>query len=265
MKPQTIADWKLSDMEFLVKTAREAGEAILKVYRTEFKVAYKGDSSPVTEADLRSHEVIAQRLKERHPEVPMLSEENSEQESYEVRKGWELFWLVDPLDGTKEFVKRNGQFTVNIALVQGVHPIVGVVYAPAFDLLYYGKVGEGAFKVEGNATPVSLPERQTRNSDILVVAGSSSHPSAELDIFLAEQGRKYPKIKFVPMGSSLKICMVAEGSADIYPRLGPTMEWDTAAAHAIAISVGRKVVRYGRKDELSYNKECLLNDKFVVR
>ena len=252
-------------MEFLVATAREAGAAILEVYQTDFEVAHKRDRSPLTEADLCSHQAITQRLKERYPEVPILSEESAEHERYEVRKSWDLFWLVDPLDGTKEFVKRNGQFTVNIALIRGTQPKAGVVYAPAFDLLYYGKVGEGAFKVEDKAAPVPLPASQPRDPSRLVIAGSLSHPTPEMDAFVAEQRQKYAQVEFVAMGSSLKICMVAEGSADIYPRLGPTMEWDTAAAHAVAAAAGRRVVRYGSKDELSYNKENLLNEKFVVR
>ena len=260
-----MADSSFPDMEFLVATAREAGAAILEVYQTDFEVAHKSDASPLTEADLRSHRAITQRLKERYPEVPMLSEESAEHAPYEVRRVWDAFWLVDPLDGTKEFIKRNGQFTVNIALIRGTQPAAGVVYAPAFDLLYSGKVGEGAFKVEGKAAPVPLAAKQPRDPSRLVIAGSLSHPTPEMDAFVAEQRQKYSEVEFVAMGSSLKICMVAEGSADIYPRLGPTMEWDTAAAHAVAAAAGRRVVRYGTEDELLYNKEKLLNDRFVVR
>ena len=260
-----MSDPEFPDMECLVAMAREAGTAILEVYETDFEVTRKSDASPLTEADLRSHQTITQRLKERYPEVPILSEESAEHTAYEARKSWDLFWLVDPLDGTKEFVKRNGQFTVNIGLIRGTHPTAGVVYAPAFDLLYYGKVGEGAFKVEGKAGPVPLTANQPRDPSRLVIAGSLSHPTPEMDAFVAEQRRKYSRVEFVAMGSSLKICMVAEGSADIYPRLGPTMEWDTAAAHAVAAAAGRSVVRYGTENELSYNKENLLNDWFVVR
>ena len=259
-----MTDSGFPDMECLVATAREAGAAILEVYETDFEVTRKSDASPLTEADLRSHQAITQRLRERYPEVPILSEESAEHTPYETRKGWDLFWLVDPLDGTKEFIKRNGQFTVNIALIRGTEPAAGVVYAPAFDLLYYGKVGEGAFKVEGKAAPVPLAANQARDPSRLVIAGSLSHPTPEMDAFVTEQRQKYAEVEFVAMGSSLKICMVAEGSADIYPRLGPTMEWDTAAAHAVAAAAGRRVVRYGSGDKLSYNKENLLNDRFVV-
>ena len=260
-----MTDSGFPDMEYLVATAREAGAVILEVYETDFEVTRKGDASPLTEADLHSHQVITQRLKERYPEVPILSEESVEHASYETRKSWDLFWLVDPLDGTKEFVKRNGQFTVNIGLIRGTEPTAGVVYAPAFDLLYYGKVGGGAFKVEGKAEPVPLAVKGPRDPSRLVIAGSLSHPTPEMDAFVAEQRQEYSEVEFVAMGSSLKICLVAEGSADIYPRLGPTMEWDTAAAHAVAAAAGRRVVRYGSEDELSYNKENLLNGWFVVR
>ena len=260
-----MTDSGFPEMEFLVATAREAGAVILEVYKTDFEVTRKSDASPLTEADLRSHQVITQRLKERYPEVPILSEESAEHAPYETRKSWDLFWLVDPLDGMKEFVKRNGQFTVNIGLIRGVQPTAGVVYAPAFDLLYYGKVGGGAFKVEGKAEPVPLAAKGPRDPSRLVIAGSLSHPTPEMDAFVAEQRQKYSQVEFVAMGSSLKICLVAEGSADIYPRLGPTMEWDTAAAHAVAAAAGRRVVRYGSEGELSYNKENLLNDWFVVR
>ena len=253
------------DMEFLAATAREAGAAILEVYNTAFNVDHKADKSPLTLADLRAHKVIAARLAEKYPGVPVLSEESTEHAPYEVRKGWPEFWLVDPLDGTKEFVKRNGQFTVNIALVANGRPLAGVVYAPALGLLYYAREGQAAVKVEDGREPRSLSRSASLPAKRLVIAGSLSHPSPEMDAFVEEQRRKFEQVEFVAMGSSLKICLVADGGADIYPRLGPTMEWDTAAAHAIANACGRRVLRWGSDQDLAYNKPDLHNDWFVVK
>jgi len=256
------------DAEFLQGLARQAGEAILEVYGTDFDVERKADASPLTEADLAAHRVIADGLSERYPEIPILSEESTERDSYEVRRHWTRFWMVDPLDGTKEFIKRNGQFTVNIALMENCRPRAGVVYAPVLDLLYYGELGQGAFKKEGAGAAQRLtaasPNASPNNGDRLVIAGSLSHPTPEMDAFIAESRTKYKEVEFVAMGSSLKICMVADGRADVYPRFGPTMEWDTAAAHAIASAAGRKVLRHGSDQELSYNKPDLYNDWFLV-
>jgi 3'(2'), 5'-bisphosphate nucleotidase len=253
-----------SDLDYLIATAREAGSEILKVYATDFGVTRKDDASPLTEADLRSHHLITRRLRERYSETPILSEENGEESPYEVRRQWREFWLVDPLDGTKEFVKRNGQFTVNIALIREGRPVAGVVYAPVLRQLYYALEGHGAFKISDGAAPARLEPPGRTNSDRVVIAGSLSHPTPEMDAFIAEQRRKYKHVEFLPMGSSLKICLVAEGAADIYPRFGPTMEWDTAAAHAVAREAGRKVVAHGTAQELPYNKQSLLNGWFVV-
>jgi 3'(2'), 5'-bisphosphate nucleotidase len=253
-----------ADLDYLIATAREAGSEILKVYETDFGVTRKDDASPLTEADLRSHHLITRRLRERYPDTPVLSEENSEESPYEVRRQWREFWLVDPLDGTKEFVKRNGQFTVNIALIREGRAVAGVVYAPALGQLYYAIEGHGAFKIAAGGPPVRLARAPKANGDRLVIAGSLSHPTPEMDAFVAEQRRKYKQVEFLPMGSSLKICLVAEGAADLYPRFGPTMEWDTAAAHAVAREAGRKVVAHGTTRELPYNKQSLLNGWFVV-
>ncbi len=252
------------DILRLLTIAREAGAAIMSVYEGDVAVEYKEDSSPLTLADLRSHQVILERLERWYPEVPILSEETTEQAGYSVRKDWPEFWLVDPLDGTKEFIKRNGQFTVNIALIQESRPVAGVVYAPARDEAYYGVVGQGALKVSRDQPPESLVRRQRPGSDQLVVVASLSHHSPEVDAFVAEQRRKYKSVELLNIGSSLKICMVAENSADVYPRFGPTMEWDTAAAHAVAAAAGRRVRNYRTGAELSYNKENLLNDWFIV-
>lgn len=252
------------DLNHLIATARQAGAAIMEVYSTDFDVNRKSDASPLTVADLRSHEIISSRLRARYPDVPILSEENTEQASYEVRKQWRAFWLVDPLDGTKEFIKRNGQFTVNIALIEGSRPVAGVVYAPALKLLYHAREGQAAVKTENGAAPLPLTRPQTAPKDRLVIAGSLSHPTPEMDAFVEEQRRKYKQVDFVAMGSSLKICMVADGRADIYPRFGPTMEWDTAAAHAVANAAGHRVLRWGSSEELPYNKPDLHNAWFVV-
>ncbi len=253
-----------SDLEYLIETARDAGAEILEVYKTDFGVTRKEDASPLTEADLRSHHLITERLRARYPDTPIVSEENGEDTPYEVRSQWREFWLVDPLDGTKEFIKRNGQFTVNIALVREGRPVAGVVYAPALGHLYYALEGHGAFKAGEDGTPLPLKPAVPTNGDRLVIAGSLSHPTPEMDAFIAEQRSKYKEVEFLPMGSSLKICLVAEGAADLYPRFGPTMEWDTAAAHAVAREAGRKVIAHGTTKELPYNKRSLVNGWFVV-
>ncbi|MBI1355796.1 MAG: 3'(2'),5'-bisphosphate nucleotidase CysQ [Acidobacteria bacterium] len=252
------------DLDFLAATAREAGQAILEVYETDFSVESKADESPLTEADLRSHRIITRRLHERYPHVPILSEESSQQADYEVRKDWPLYWLVDPLDGTKEFIKRNGQFTVNIALIENNRPTAGVVFAPVLDWLYLGSPA-GAVKIEKGGAPVTLGPSAESNGDKLVIVGSRSHPTPELEAFVEEQRSSHKDVEFVAMGSSLKLCIVAEGKADIYPRFGPTMEWDTAAAHAVVSASGRRVIAYGSDDDLPYNKENLLNGWFIAR
>lgn len=253
------------DIEFLIATAREAGAAILDVYRTEFDVEHKEDSSPLTEADLRSHRIILARLSERYPDVPVLSEESGDAAPFEVRSGWRLYFLVDPLDGTKEFVKRNGQFTVNIALMENGRPAAGVVYAPDLDWMYFG-TAEGSFKVEGGGDPVRLQPPAAPTNGKVVVVGSRSHSTPEMEAFIEQMRRDYDEVEFIAMGSSLKLCTVAEGKADIYPRLGPTMEWDTAAAHAVVTHSGRRVLAWGEEDmDLPYNKPNLLNGWFIVR
>jgi 3'(2'), 5'-bisphosphate nucleotidase len=253
------------DMEFLIAAAREAGAAILDVYRTEFDVEQKDDSSPLTEADLRSHRIILNWLGERYPDVPVLSEESGDAAPYEVRRDWGLYFLVDPLDGTKEFVKRNGQFTVNIALMENGKPVAGVVYAPDLDWTYFGSKN-GSFKSEGGAEPVRLVPPAAPWNGKVVVVGSRSHPTPEMEAFVEQMKRDYDEVKFIAMGSSLKLCIVAEGKADVYPRLGPTMEWDTAAAHAVVTHSGRRVLAWGENDlDLPYNKPDLRNGWFIVR
>jgi len=252
------------DIEFLIETAHVAGAEIMEVYAGHVEVERKDDASPVTAADLRSHEVIVERLRQANPQIPILSEENAEQASYEVRKHWRECWLVDPLDGTKEFLKRNGQFTINIGLVQDSRPAWGLVYAPALDRLYFGGGKLGAFKVECGGMPCRLPEPGAADRTWRVVVASLSHPSPAMDAYVAEQRRQHDDVRFLAVGSALKLCLVAEGRADVYPRFGPTMEWDTAAAHAIVNAAGKKVLRHGSDEELTYNKKDLRNSWFVV-
>ncbi len=256
MNPET-------DLDYLNATARLAGAAILEVYRTDFEVEKKEDSSPLTEADLRSHRIIVDRLLERYSDIPVLSEESAEQATYDVRKDWKRYFLVDPLDGTKEFVKRNGQFTVNIALIEDGKPLLGVVYAPDLDWLYYGSPA-GSFKVEAGRAPAPLDPPAEPDPERIVIVGSRSHPSPEMEAWVEEQRRRYKQVEFVAMGSSLKLCILAEGKADVYPRLGPTMEWDTAAAHAVVLHSGRRVRRWDSDQELPYNKPDLLNGWFIA-
>lgn len=242
----------------LIALAKKAGEAILKVYTSEFAVEEKEDKSPLTLADRTSHEIISAYLKKRHP-FPVLSEEGKDI-PYAERKQWEYFWLVDPLDGTKEFIKRNGEFTVNISLIHKNGPVLGVIYVPVSDVVYYAVNGEGAYKLEQHvSTRLPLPSNQNG----VTVVGSRSHGSKELDDLVMGLRERHGTLNFLSAGSSLKFCLVAEGKADIYPRLGPTMEWDTAAGQVIVEEAGGQVVEFGSKQPLRYNKESLLNGHFI--
>jgi len=246
------------DIEIVCKIAKDAGAAILSVYDGDHVVEYKDDKSPLTAADKASHVVIMAGLKKYFPEIPILSEEGATI-PYEQRKGWTRFWCVDPLDGTKEFIKHNGEFTVNIALIEDGRPVVGVVYVPVQDKLYWGVVGVGAWAQLCDADPKPIHVRQPDHEAGLTVVMSRSHPSPELEEYL--KGIKVAAA--LPVGSSLKLCVVAEGLADVYPRLGPTMEWDTAAGHAVAEAAGARVVTLD-EELLWYNKQNLLNPYFVV-
>jgi len=236
--------------------AKEAGETIMEIYNRDFSIAYKDDKSPLTEADLASHEVIMRGLEKYG--MPILSEEGKEI-SYEERKKWEYYWCIDPIDGTKEFIKKNGEFTVNIALIHHDMPVLGVVYAPALGDMYAAKQGEGAFK-NGQELPLS------RNSDLSEktrVVASKSHLSEETQAFIDALDTR--EVEQVSKGSSLKLCMVAEGEADIYPRLAPTMEWDTAAADAVVRESGKMTYIFASGTPVRYNKENLLNPWFIVK
>ena len=247
------------DVQDIVTIAKEAGNAIMKIYKQDFEVEYKQDSSPLTLADKKANDIIEDGLNKLLINFPILSEEGRSI-PYEDRKHWEYFWLVDPLDGTKEFVKKNDEFTVNIALIHKDAPVLGVVYAPALDICYWAKQGEGAFK-DGQR----LPLKTEKQRDTYKVVVSRSHMSDETQVFIDAIDTDKEK-ELISIGSSLKICLVAEGEADIYPRLGPTMEWDTGAAHAIVNETGKSLEKYkdGRLMRHKYNKENLLNQWFVV-
>lgn len=263
-----------------IDAALKAGEAILDVYQTYFTVETKEDRSPLTLADKRSHEIIQKILQPYG--IPLVSEEGKNI-PYETRKTWRTAWIVDPLDGTKEFIKKNDEFTVNIALIEGQKPVMGVVYAPVPKYLYIASTEIGAYKLE-QIEPVHLETDNDRGVDeclqeliqkgtklpveqnrkIYTIVGSRSHGTKELEDFVESKRREKGDVEFVVAGSSLKICLVADGSADIYPRLGPTMEWDTAAGQAVAECAGATVKVYNRTDSLIYNKEDQLNPWFIV-
>ncbi len=263
-------------MNKLLKTAIlasiKAGLEILKVYETDFNVEYKEDESPLTLADKNANEIIMSYLD--NTGIDVLSEEGRNID-YEERKQWKELWIVDPLDGTKEFVKRNGEFTVNIALVKDQQPIMGVVYTPVQDVLFYGDKELGAFKLENASllpdnfdkvlsTAMKIPQAKTKSTYNIVA--SRSHLTQETKDFIDKLKEEHQNIKIVSRGSSLKICMIAEGSADIYPRFAPTMEWDTAAGHAIVLASGGRIVQAeDPENELIYNKEDLLNPWFIAK
>ena len=242
--------------EIAIKAAREAGKAIMAIYHSEdFNIQIKEDDSPLTKADKEAHGIIINYLKKTG--LPILSEEGASI-PYEVRKNWKLFWMVDPLDGTKEFIKRNGEFTVNIALIENGVPVFGVVYAPVLDKLYYGGEGLGTFLQHNNKT-TKLEKQQNITEKVRIVA-SRSHLNKETQDFIDQ----FKNAEMVSMGSSLKFMVLAEGKADYYPRFAPTMEWDTAAAHAVVKAVGYQVIEPNMKKPLIYNKENLLNPYFLV-
>jgi 3'(2'), 5'-bisphosphate nucleotidase len=276
-----------------LRATAKAFPEILSVYNRSFTVETKADLSPVTEADRRSHQIITAELSDNSP-YPILSEEGRII-PFAEREDWQRFWLVDPLDGTKEFVKRNGEFTINIALVRGTVPVLGVVYAPLPDLLYFAWVDNGArigarssdrcgsYRLEGFADlaariPEDLIDRATKlppaepfNFDEpskrkkITVIGSRSHRGCNFTDYVEKLERLYAEeVEIMTRGSALKPCLVADGSADIYPRFGPTMEWDTAAPHAVVRGVGKRMVAYDSGKELIYNKEELVNPSFLV-
>jgi len=257
-----------------VQAAFTGGLAIMEVYRKKvFKTELKKDLSPVTEADHAAHRIITAHLNP--SSIPILSEEGKEV-PYQVRKQWKEFWLVDPLDGTKEFIRRNDEFTVNIALIKRQVPVMGVIYAPCQDTMYFASGLTGAYKV----TEYARKDGSIQNLDDLMghaeklpgkiprrpytAIASRSHRNEQTDLFIKGLQKDHPGLKFISTGSSLKFCLMAEGAADIYPRFGPTMEWDTAAGHAIARASGCSVKIHNMEENLYYNKEDLFNPWFIV-
>ena len=255
------------DIQDIVKIAKDAGKAIMEIYNQDFSVEFKTDNTPLTIADQKSNKIILTALNQLpvnsflQQNIPVLSEEGRKV-PYEERKNWEYFWLIDPLDGTKEFVKKNGEFTINIALIYKGTPVLGIVYSPVLNVCYWAKKDEGAFK-DGK----KLPLKAKKQRDVYKIVASRSHMSNETKDFIEAIDTDKEKV-IISIGSSLKICLVAEGEANIYPRLSPTMEWDTAAAHAIVNESGGLFNKYIDKDDYQkhlYNKENLLNDWFVVK
>jgi len=256
--------YKDIDVEKIVAIAKKAGEEIMLIYARDFEVESKADYSPLTEADKKSNSVILDGLKSAYPDIPFISEE-TKQTPYAERKNWKRFWLIDPLDGTKEFIKKNGELTVNIALIEDGVPVVGLVYVPVSKVTYFGIKGTGSFKIEDQKPEVKIQNNIHYSAKQKVnVVGSRSHLTDETLHFVENLKAQGKEVEFVASGSSLKLCLVAEGKADVYPRFGPTMEWDTAAAHAVALYAGKQVNRTDDHKPLVYNKENLLNPYFIV-
>lgn len=258
-----------------VDAALRAGEKILSIYNdpaSDFEIERKADNSPLTIADRKAHETIATILQE--TPFPLLSEEGKHME-YAMRKNWSTLWIVDPLDGTKEFIKRNGEFTVNIALVHDGIPVMGVIYLPVKQELYFAAESLGAFKLSGITAlgdsasleelinfSARLPIDEPRKR--FVIVASRSHLTPETETYIGEMKQQHEEVELISSGSSIKICLVAEGKADVYPRFAPTMEWDTAAGHAIARAAGMEIYQADEALPLQYNKEDLLNPWFIV-
>lgn len=268
MKELLIDKWSLIAM----KASLDAGNAIMGHYNTSYTIEYKDDNSPLTTADKHAHQCIQDYLVTTG--LPILSEEGKNI-PFRERKDWKLFWMVDPLDGTKEFISGNGEFTVNIALIENNYPVMGVVYVPVTGQLYWGSCLHGSWRSTTKQHDLSLvsdlaefmilaeklPQKVNRN---VVIMGSRSHQSPENKQLIDSIAQNISNVELLNAGSSLKFCRLAEGAADIYPRLGPTMEWDTAAGHAVAKFAGIRVLDYSTRNELQYNKLVLLNPFFVA-
>jgi len=259
------------NLKIAIRASLEAGKAILEIYHAgDFDIEIKGDNSPLTKADKVAHNVIVSSLEQTG--IPVLSEEGKEM-SFEERKDWSQLWIVDPIDGTKEFIKRNGEFTVNIALIENQVPIAGVIFAPVLGDLYFSEIGVGSFKVKIDLDNYNM-ERDLLKADKLpleredktfTVVASRSHMSPETEVYVQEMREEYGEVNLISKGSSLKLCMVAEGTADCYPRFAPTMEWDTAAGQAVCEHAGFRVIDWVTKEKMRYNREKLLNNWFLVK
>ena len=254
-----------------IKAALQAGQKIMDIYQSDdFDIQLKSDDSPLTKADIASHTIIESFLKD--TTIPVLSEEGKTI-SFEERQSWSQLWIVDPIDGTKEFIKRNGEFTVNIALVENQRPILGVIYAPVLNTLYFSLEGMGAFKLTVDSDElVPLEEMLVKSQKLplakqkpaYTIVASRSHLSSETEAFIDQMKSQHGAVELISKGSSLKLCMVAEGTADCYPRFAPTMEWDTAAGHAICKEAGFNVIDWTTKTEMLYNRMQLRNEWFLV-
>jgi 3'(2'), 5'-bisphosphate nucleotidase len=257
--PTTTRSLASELLEAVIEISRRAGREILDVYGTDFEARAKADNSPLTEADLRAHRLITAELARLSPSMPVLSEEAADI-AFTERSTWSRYWLVDPLDGTKEFVSRNGEFTVNIALIEAHRPVLGVVHIPVSDTTYSGIPGVGAWREANDRANLPIAVRRVLRPPVRVV-GSRSHGNPQLETALAALG----KYELRPAGSSIKLCLVAEGSADLYPRLGPTSEWDIAAGQAVVEGAGGQVVRLTDGHALRYNtRPSLLNPDFLA-
>ena len=270
---QNIKMKNKTNIEIAIKAAILAGEEIFKIYsnpESDFSVEKKADNSPITIADKKSHAIIHQMLAGTN--IPILSEEGRDI-PYTERKNWETMWMVDPLDGTKEFIKRNDEFTVNIALLEDRIPVVGVIYVPVTKKLYAGAADWGAFRLDNASADTKVqslekdgtPLPQPNGQNCYTIAGSRSHLNWKTKRYIHKLKKQHQEVNVVRSGSSIKICMVAEGSVNEYPRFGPTMEWDTAAGHAIVKAAGKKIWLTDFSAELEYNKKNLLNPHFIVK
>lgn len=256
-------------LKVAIAAAHEAAEEIMRVYqdpRQNFDIEVKSDKSPLTRADRAAHKCIVRHLSETG--IPILSEEGAHL-PYEERKEWHRLWVVDPLDGTKEFIKKNGEFTVNIALVEDGSPVLGVILVPVTGMIYFGIVGMGAWKAAsdslGNEKEVLHLDGDAEREDVYTIVASRSHLNPETEQYINQMRNLHKAVKLISSGSSLKICLVAEGKADVYPRFAPTMEWDTAAGDAIIRASGKQIVNAETGQPLIYNKPDLHNPWFIVR
>ncbi len=250
-------------LKSIIDTSYLAGEKILEIYNDnnyKSSIEIKKDATPLTIADKASNNVIINSLKKINTKIPILSEEEKEID-FSSRKDWNRFWLVDPLDGTKEFINRNGEFTVNIALIEDSSPVMGVVYAPVKKKLWYGLKNHGSFLINNKEKPIKISKKKPLDEIIKIVSSRSHANDKKLKKYL----KKFKKHEIVSMGSSIKMCLVADGTAHYYPRFGPTMEWDTGAAHAVVKYANGNIYNINTKEELIYNKENLLNPGFIVK
>lgn len=248
----------MNQIDELINISIEAGNEILRYYKEDIQIVRKEDDSPLTKADLAAHNVIVDSLKDLNSGIPVISEEGGIPD-YQERSGWHSYWLVDPLDGTKEFIKKNGEFTVNIALIEDGNPVIGVVHVPAKKITYIGQKSTGSYKRDPDGNKTRIFSSRPKEKQPVTIVSSRSHGASDTEERLQEMGIKVGKS--VEAGSSLKFCLVAEGLADVYPRFGPTMEWDTAAGDAVFRYSGKDETRYS---PLTYNKESMKNGEFII-